>query len=229
MARVKKKDHENLTATNIQKVIDLLDADKPITKKEACEILNISYNTTRLSKIIEGHHERVAYTKKRKAQNRGKAASDFEIQTAVTEYLQGHNVSTISKGMYRSAGFVKALLERIGVPTKPSSAEEKAQVGYLPDSCVAEEFSHGELAWSARYHAIVEIRDEISPEYSAKHKGVGSTNYLEKYGSRCYSVYVREANENDFNIAGGYSGYSLAYDLGKLTHLKKYGVKLEAI
>ena len=48
--RIKK--HENLTKANIAKVIDLLEAEKPITKKEACSILNITYNTTRLGNII---------------------------------------------------------------------------------------------------------------------------------------------------------------------------------
>ena len=50
--RVKKKDYENLTSSNIEKVIALLnpgsDTDKPITKKQACDVLNIAYNTARL-------------------------------------------------------------------------------------------------------------------------------------------------------------------------------------
>ena len=45
---VKKKSHEKLDSANIQRVIDLLEQDEPITKKEACEMLNIRYNTTRL-------------------------------------------------------------------------------------------------------------------------------------------------------------------------------------
>ena len=50
---VKKRSHEKLTDSNIQHVIWLLNAKSPITKKEACSILNISYNTTRLKTIIE--------------------------------------------------------------------------------------------------------------------------------------------------------------------------------
>ena len=49
---VKKRSHEKLTDSNIQHVIGLLNAKSPITKKEACSILNISYNTTRLGTII---------------------------------------------------------------------------------------------------------------------------------------------------------------------------------
>ena len=39
---VKKRSHEKLTDSNIQHVIGLLNAKSPITKKEACSILNIS-------------------------------------------------------------------------------------------------------------------------------------------------------------------------------------------
>jgi len=67
---VKAKDHEKLDDANIQKVSDLLEADKPITKKEACEILNISYNTTRLKKIIEEYKDRIARRKARFEKNR---------------------------------------------------------------------------------------------------------------------------------------------------------------
>ena len=39
---VRKKREEKLSETNINKVIELLASEKPITKKEACEILNIA-------------------------------------------------------------------------------------------------------------------------------------------------------------------------------------------
>ena len=54
---VKKKSHEKLDSGNIQRVIDLLEQEEPITKKEACEMLNIRYNTTRLQRIIDEHTE----------------------------------------------------------------------------------------------------------------------------------------------------------------------------
>ena len=58
---IKKQEGENLTDANIKKVIRLLSAEKPITKKEACSILNISYNTTRLSKVIEDYESDQEY------------------------------------------------------------------------------------------------------------------------------------------------------------------------
>ena len=66
---VKTRKHENLTETNINHVMELLNSEKPITKKEACNILNISYNTTRLSKIIEEQLETVEFRERRKKFN----------------------------------------------------------------------------------------------------------------------------------------------------------------
>ena len=51
--RIKKRSHEKLTDANIRHVMDLLESKNPITKKEACSILNISYNTTRLNNIFQ--------------------------------------------------------------------------------------------------------------------------------------------------------------------------------
>ena len=57
MRRIKKKESENLSDTNIRKVINLLSGSSPITKKEACGILNIAYNTARLQRIIDEFEE----------------------------------------------------------------------------------------------------------------------------------------------------------------------------
>ena len=120
---LRSKDHEKLTDVNILKVISLLDADKPITKKEACEILNIRYNTTRLQKIIDEQNEVWAYKEKRKNQNRGKGATRDEIKTVIEYYLDGENISEIATRTYRSNAFVKAIIQRVGIPEKLSKEE----------------------------------------------------------------------------------------------------------
>ena len=55
--------------------------------------------------------------------------------------------------MYRSAGFVRAILDRVGVPTRPVAVEERKGYAFLPDECVSDEFADGETVWSAFYHA----------------------------------------------------------------------------
>jgi hypothetical protein len=140
---IKKKSHEKLDDTNIQRVIDALDSKKPITKKEACEMLNISYNTTRLSKIINNHSDEKAYRKARMNKNRGKPASKDEIQEMIMGYLTGSPVSHIAKRMYRSPAFIKGNLDKIGVPTKTPEGETFIP----PDECVKYEFEEGEWVW----------------------------------------------------------------------------------
>ena len=109
------KKHENLTQANISKVIELLnptDGSKPITKKEACAILNIAYNTTRLGNIISEYHEMAEFRALRKAQNKGKAATEAEIRDTVKMYLEGDNVSEIAKSLYRSPAFIKGIINK---------------------------------------------------------------------------------------------------------------------
>jgi len=194
-------------------VIGLLSQEKAITKKEACEILNISYNTTRLNKIITEFQERKEYVAKRKATNKGKKAQAYEITEAITNYLQGESISEIAAGLYRSSGFVRAILDRVGVPQRPASQEERVQPSIIPENCVADTFNPGEKVWSAKYHAPAIVDAEITVKNNYESKG--------------YRVYILENTEND--TVGGYYAFVLACELGKLSHLEEYGVNLNKI
>ena len=228
--RLKKRDHENLSDTNIRKVIDLLNGQAPISKKEACSILNIAYNTTRLQRIIDDFEETQAYREKRKLQNKGKAATKDEVADAVTRFLSGDPISDIASGLYRSAGFIKAIIERVGVPQKQEGVYD-----YLPEECVAEDFTIGEIVWSAKYHGPAIIRAELSVDYQAERPGYRDVNYEKKYGTKAYNIWVIEKVDDDYSdrwttaTGGGFSSTQLAYDLGKLSHLEQYGIDLSRI
>jgi hypothetical protein len=243
--RIKKKSYENLSTQNIEKVIALLNPtssalateeskSKPITKKEACDILNIAYNVTRLSNIIEAHNDQKEYTKKRKGSLRGRPASTEEIGEACTSFLRGDPLTDISKRLFRSSGFVRTILERVGVPTRPANKEERLTPHYFPDECVSDDFAYGEVAWSSTYHGTVVVRERLDPEYLATKKAMVTMDYEAKYGCPCYSIYVvQKVDSEDTNFSsvqsGGFNAYAPAYELGKLQHLKKYGVILERL
>lgn len=216
-ARIKK--HENLTEANLQHVISLLRAEKPITKKEACSILNISYNTTRLNKLIEEHEETVRYRELRKAQNKGKGVTEAEKKSIVTYYLDGQNISDIAKSLYRSPAFIKAVIERLGIPQKLAATDyEGIKKAMLPEQCVAETFESGQRVWSIKGNCIAIVRDEITDH---------PTNYEQKYGSRMYHVHEIEMAECESPYFGtiknaGKSATRLAHDLGSLAHLQEY-------
>jgi hypothetical protein len=228
--KIKKKDHENLSESNISKVIDLLTGNQPISKKVACDMLNIAYNTTRLQRIIDDYQDKIEYRELRKKQNRGRGASNEEIREAVERYLSGESIAEIASGLYRSSGFVRSLIERVGVP----SVSRESGIAVLPDSCIAESFAPGEIVWSAVYQKPARVDYELSVDYQAEREGFIDINYETKYGSKCYAIYVMEEIRDDTekwaNVeTGGYAAYSLAYDLGKLAHLEKYGVDLSRI
>ena len=215
------KKHENLTQANITKVIELLnptDGSKPITKKEACGILNIAYNTTRLGNIIAEHLEMVEFRARRKAQNKGKAATKKEITDAVAGYLEGMTVADIAKSLYRSPAFVKGIIERIGVPQKLAHTDyEGRRNALLPDQCMADEFEEGERVWAIRQNYPAIVQRELKPEQA------------EERGYKLYLVYTIEAQQEDLKDTyfpylsfAGKNHAIAAYDMGSLRHLREY-------
>jgi|TARA_R110000851_G_scaffold174631_1_gene320794 hypothetical protein len=233
MATVKKKAHENLTTESINEVIAQLASDSPITKKEACDFLNIRYNTTRLQKIIDEHNEVWEFREKRKSQNRGKGATREEIKSVIKMYLEGDNVSEISTGLYRSNAFVKAIIERVGIPEKLPAGFSRTTDIMLPEPCVAESFEEGEKVWSARDNGIATIKKEHSLEYQASRPGLTHMDYEAKYGAKGYAIYVHTPCDTSKTLFPwlegknmGHNSFSIAYDLGSLKHLEQYGVNI---
>lgn len=215
--RVKKKEGEKLDAQNIERVISLLEQAKPITKKEACEILNISYNTTRLGKIIEEFKYQKALDEKRRAANRGKPASNQEIQDVIESYLEGESIQDISDRLYRSTTFVRNIVNSVGVPQR-KGGQDYINFDPLPEQCISDRFEPGEIVWSSRYQAAAEVIKEYP--YLCRDKL-----------SRIYQIYILEKIEEQSPYfrpmeIGGFYANQPAYDLGKLTHLEKYGVNI---
>jgi hypothetical protein len=215
--RVKKKEGEKLTPQNIEKVISLLEQAKPISKKEACEILNISYNTTRLAKIIEEYKHDKEVDIKRRAANRGKPATNQEIKDVIEWYLEGDSKKDIADRLYRSMTFVTNVIDSVGVPQrKPGQTYIKYEP--LPDQCISDRFEPGELVWTSKYQAVAQVEREY-PHLSADGQ------------SRVYQIYVLEKIEEQSPYfppkeVGGFYANQPAYELGKLTHLEKYGVNI---
>ena len=89
---VRKREGENLSPANIRRVIHSLN-EEGITKKVACEMLNISYNTTRLNRIIEEFEEQENYVAIRKLQTKGKPASPDEIKQVIQDYVEGKKLN----------------------------------------------------------------------------------------------------------------------------------------
>ena len=136
---IKKRDYEKLDDTNIERVIAALNDSSPITKKVDCEMLNISYITARLSRIIDEYIETRDYRLRRLEQNRYQPATDGEKREIISDYLAGRTITEIARDLYRPTSFVKSFVNKIGVPTKVSGFDEFI----VPDECVKYEFDIG--------------------------------------------------------------------------------------
>jgi hypothetical protein len=206
MARKRSASEEELmTDANISKVIRLLEPEegvKPITKKDACQILGMAYNTTRLGTIIEDFKKKQARNAERRAEKRGKPVTDEERVYIISEYLAGETVDSISKSTYRSPTFIKSVLEVNSVPIRvPGSSYFKPEL--IPDGAVRERFKIGEVVYSARYDSTARIETEQKTE---KH------GYI-------YRIWLLSEKWMQ-------SAYQEASELASLEHLRELGVRI---
>ena len=199
-------EEELMTDANIARVIRLLEpteeGKKPITKKDACAILGMSYNTTRLGTIIEEYKQKQVRTAQRKSQLRGKPATQEEKVYIISEYLNGETVDAISKMTYRSSKFIKDVLEGNSVPIRvPGSSYFSPEL--IPDGAIRDRFKIGEVVYSSRYDSIARIDAEQKTE---------------KYGF-VYRIWLMSDRWLQ-------SAYQEASELASLEHLRELGVKI---
>jgi hypothetical protein len=199
-------EEELMTGTNIAKVIRLLEpteeGKKPITKKDACAILGMAYNTTRLGTIIDEYKQKQVRISERKSQLRGKPATQEEKVYIISEYLNGETVDAISKMTYRSSRFIKDILEGNSVPIRvPGSSYFNPEL--IPDGAVRDRFKIGEVVYSSRYDSTARIDSE---QKSTKHGFV-------------YRIWLLAERWQQ-------NAYQEAAELASLEHLRQMGVRI---
>jgi len=193
---------EKMTDANILKVIKLLEPQysKPITKKDACQILGMAYNTTRLASVIEEFKQKQQRIAEQKAKLRGKPITDSERINIIQEYLSGATIEAISKLTYRNSHLIKQVLEDNSVPIRqPGHNYFTPQL--IPEDAVRDRFQCGEVVYSARYDSMAKIKTE---KFDPKHGYIYSLWLLsERWLQWCWQPH---------------------YELASLEHLRKIGV-----
>lgn len=206
MATRKPKPEEQLDDKNILRVIQLLEVpaegEKAITKKLACELLRINYNTTRLGEIIEKFKAKKTREAERRAALRGKPATPEETCFVIQEYLEGATVEAISASTFRPATFVKKVLTDNAVPTR-TPGHSYFRPEFIPDGAVRDAFSVGEVVYSARYDSLARV-DHLFP-------GKGDEKVY-----RCWLLGERWKQ----------NCYQPASELASLQHLRVLGVRV---
>jgi hypothetical protein len=208
MATKKRSDLEKelMTDANIARVIRLLEPAeqgvKPISKKDACQILGMAYNTTRLGTVIEEYKQKQERNAKRRADLRGKPLSQEEIKYIIEEYLGGETIESISKSTYRGTTMVKSVLERYHVPIRvPGHSYFRREL--VPEGAMRDRFEVGEVVYSAGYDSLARIDMETQDP---------------RYGW-IYRVWLLSERQLQ-------SAYQPAYELASLAHLRELGVKV---
>ena len=150
---IKIKVGEKLDEANVRAVIKALKADKPISKKEACNMLNITYNTTRLKNIIEDLEAKIVFRRKQRAAVRKTEVSTMDKQSIVQSFVAGDALGEIVKNSYRSLKVVKDILAAYSLPFR-AVADSRV---LIEEEQTSSNYSKGDLVWSAKYNAYAEI------------------------------------------------------------------------
>lgn len=201
--RTKTNADEKLDAATLDKVIALLEPKegKPVSKKDACAMLCIAYNTTRLGALIEKHKEKKAQIAARKSALKGKPATPQETAFIIQEYLEGCTVDSITQKTYRSAFFVKRILEDNDVPIR-AKAHDYFRPELIPEGAMQDRFKVGEVVYSARYDSTARIDAELF-----------------QHNQWVYRVWLLSERWAQF-------AYQEAAELASLQHLRKVGVQI---
>jgi len=196
------KENELLTDSNIERVIAGFESTPRMTKKDACSILGIAYNTTRLDSLVEKYLEKKARDAQRRANLRGKPATQDEVVYVIQEYLEGATIDSISKATYRGSNFVKHILEKYDVPIRQTS-HDYFKPELIPDGATRDRFQVGEVVYSARYDSVARIDAE---QHDHRHGWI-------------YRVWLLSEKWKQ-------SAYQEACELASLEHLRTAGVRV---
>ena len=150
---IKVKEGEDFSNEKIEKVIAMLNTGQ--TKKSCCDLLGMSYNTTRLGKIISTYELKKENDSILRKKLRNKSLDEQDIKYICQEYLNGEPLSGISDSIYRSTNVIKNVLKRYNIPLRNVSHDYFHPVFIDEDEFL--DYKTGDLVFSARYNATAEI------------------------------------------------------------------------
>lgn len=184
------------SADDFKAVIAYLDTEGS-TKKKACEMLGIAYNTKRLDTLIEGFLQKQEAHREFRAKKRKEPVTPVEVAMWITSYLNGSSFTDLSREYFRSVAVIKHHLEKHGALLRQAKAD-RLNPALLPEQCVADEFKEGQYVWSAAYNCVAMV--------------------VKKY-KNAYRIQVLSNGIQEFS-------YQPAYELGDMSHFEALGVNL---
>ena len=159
MARVRRKRGERLDDETIGRVVKQLES---ISKKEACEVLNISYNTKRLDSIIENWLAEQERRKIMRASLRGKPTTIDEEREIVNSYINNDPIAEIEKFTFRTKDVIEKVINKYNIPKRIRGEYSYFNPPFLPDEGIKEDYKEGDLVFAARYNCPATIKSVLT-------------------------------------------------------------------
>ena len=157
----------DVTPEQMESVIAYLETDKA-TKKAACEMLGIAYNTKRLGTLIEDYQQDLERDKRLRAKKRKEPVTKAEVVNIITDYLSGDSLAELSDNYYRSTAILKYHLEKHGALLRTNERVNELNPPLLPDECMADSFENGQYVWVAKYGSIGIVKAKFKNAYRVK-------------------------------------------------------------
>lgn len=176
--------------------------DQGGTKKKACEILGIKYNTKRLGTLIEDYERSREASKRLRAKKRKEALSKEDLAGITLDYLRGDSFADLSDNYFRSVETIKYHLNKHGLMMRHIGTVDRLDPPELPEESMADSFGPGDFVWAAKYNCVAKVVREVkSPQ--------------------CKAYLIRVISEGIVQFSA-----QPVYELGCLKHVEALGVNL---
>lgn len=152
------------------------------TKKAACELLGIAYNTKRLDTLIQEWKDNQDLAARMRKEKRRQACTPQELVNMIEDYLDGASFDEMSKRFYRSTAYIKHKLELSGALIRCNTSVSPLKPPMLPDECVL-------LEEDFRPRVRIEFEVETQAQYDAKLQQLIAENEWDK--ANVMEVYSR--------------------------------------
>lgn len=149
---------EDFSPASIKKAMEALENGR--TKKDVCAMLKMSYNTSRLQKVIDNFLEQEEFKKQRRKSLRGTAVTKSEKASMVRAFLSGESITQISEENYRSTTIIKNILAQYNIPLTTSKNNYFNPV--FLECGITDDYTKDDLVYSARYNSPAYIIKSIT-------------------------------------------------------------------
>lgn len=168
---------DEIPESKIRQVIWMLKVGK--TKKACCEFLGISYNTTKLQKLIDDLRAKEQREKELKEKAKNLELTEAIRKDIAFSYINGEAQSSIAARYYISPQRVKKVLLEMNVPIRARSKNGEAKTEHIVQDLDVK-LCKGDRVFYGKENCFAYIIEVVDEEYAEKLRQ-GRQRYVETY------------------------------------------------